>query len=69
MSKISYNQFNILSKEQLVLILKSIIDQSYNKMNNSNEMIKIFNDKYKIKKKLNEMNKDEIINILLRFVA
>lgn len=69
MSKISYNQFNILSKEQLVLILKSIIDQSYNKMNNSNEMIKIFNDKYKIKKNLNEMNKDEIINILLRFVA
>tara|TARA_B100001248_G_C27393188_1_gene463701 strand:- start:606 stop:815 length:210 start_codon:yes stop_codon:yes gene_type:complete len=69
MSKISYNQFNILSKEQLVLILKSIVDQSYNKMNNSNEMIKIFNDKYKIKKNLNEMNKDEIINILLRFVA
>lgn len=69
MSKISYNQFNILSKEQLILILKSIIDQSYNKMNNSNEMIKIFNDKYKIKKNLNEMNKDEIINILLRFVA
>ena len=69
MSKITFNQFNILAIEQLRNILKNIIDQSYERMNNDSKLINLFNKKYKINRKLEEINKEEIINILLLFGA
>lgn len=67
MSKITNNQFNILAKEQLQLLLKNIIDQSYQQMNNNLDLIEIFNKKYNIDKNIELMNKEEIIEILLKF--
>ena len=67
MSKITNNQFNILAKEQLQLILKNIIDQSYQQMNNNLALIEIFNKKYNIDKNIELMSKEEIIKILLKF--
>ena len=69
MSKITFNQFNILAIEQLRNILKNIIDQSYERMNNDSKLINLFNKKYKINRKLEEINKEEIISILLLFGA
>jgi len=67
MSKITNNQFNILAKEQLQLILKNIIDQSYQQMKNNLTLIEIFNKKYNIDKNIELMSKEEIIEILLKF--
>jgi hypothetical protein len=67
MSKITINQFNILAKEQLQIILKNIIDQSYQQMNNNLTLIEIFNKKYNIDKNIELMSKEEIIEILIKF--
>ena len=69
MSKITYYQYNILAKQQLVLILKNIINQTYQQMNNNQELIKIFNRKYNINKDIELMEKHELIDILLKFNA
>lgn len=67
MSKISYNQFNILSKDQLLNILKNLLSQIYSKIDNDYELITYYNKKYNINKDINDMSKDEIIEILLKF--
>ena len=67
MSKITINQFNILAKEQLQIILKNITDQSYQQMNNNLTLIEFFNRKYNIVKNIELLNKEEIIEILLKF--
>ena len=67
MSKINYNQLNILSKDQLLNILKNLLSQIYSKIDNDYELISYYNKKYNINKDINDMSKDEIIEILLKF--
>ena len=67
MSKINYNQLNILSKDQLLNILKNLLNQIYNKIDNDYELVIYYNKKYNINKDINEMSKEEIIQILLKF--
>jgi hypothetical protein len=69
MAKITYYQYNILAKQQLYLILKNIVDQSYQQMNNNSELIQIFKKKYDINKNIESMDKCELIDILLKFNA
>ena len=67
MSKINYNQLNILSRDQLLNILKNLLSQIYSKIDNDYELINYYNKKYNINKDINDMSKDEIIEILLKF--
>ena len=67
MSKINYNQLNILSRDQLLHLLKNLLNQVYNKIDKDYELIIYYNKKYNINKDINEMTKEEIIQILLKF--
>lgn len=67
MSKINYNQLNILSRDQLLHLLKNLLNQIYNKIDNDYELIIYYNKKYNINKDINDMSKEEIITILLKF--
>jgi len=67
MTNITCEQFDILSKEQLLNILKIIIKKSYNKMDNKQELINLFNDRYDIPDNLDILTKNNIINILNKF--
>ena len=67
MSKITFDQFNILTKEQLINIIEKIKTQSYTKMKNNNELIKVFNKKYNLENDLINLSKDDLIKILLNF--
>lgn len=67
MSKITFDQFNILSKEQLINIIENIKKQSYTKMENKSDLIKVFNKKYNLEEDLVILSKDDLIQILLNF--
>ena len=57
----------LMRKNLYLLILKNIIDQSYQQMKNNLTLIEIFNKKYNIDKNIELMSKEEIIEILLKF--
>ena len=67
MSEINYQQLEILSRDQLYNLLKTIIDKSYQSMNNDTELINVFNNKYKINKSLETLEKAELISIIMEF--
>tara|TARA_B100001093_G_C26040397_1_gene681959 strand:- start:185 stop:403 length:219 start_codon:yes stop_codon:yes gene_type:complete len=67
MSEINYQQLNILTKEQLLNLLNTIINKAHQSMNNDQELINLFNKNYKINKQLDKYEKGELIDLIISF--
>ena len=67
MTNITFEQLNILTKEQLYNILKTILSKSYQKMNDNIDLINIFNSRYEIPDNIDNISKEDIIKILCKF--
>ena len=67
MSQINIQQLNILTKEQLKILLNTILKKVYLNMKNDIELINLFNKKYNIDKPIENYNKDDLIELIMKF--